>query len=48
MTLEILGQEMKDRIQKKMVNDYEVDLDWFWENNGRKNGRLTIRCRTAN
>ncbi len=43
MTLEILGQEMKDRIQKKMGNDYEVDLDWFWENNGRKNGRLTIR-----
>ena len=43
MTLEIFGQKMKDRIQKKMGNDYEVDLDWFWENNGRKNGRLTIR-----
>ena len=33
MTLEIFGQKMKDRIQKKMGNDYEVDLDWFWENN---------------
>ena len=43
MTLEIFGQEMKDRIQKKMGNGYEIDLDWFWENNGRKNGKVTIR-----
>lgn len=43
MTLEIFGQEMKDRIQKKMGNGYEIDLDWSWENNGRKNGKVTIR-----